>query len=246
MTARSVYLESGSVLADTHRAALRTLPIDYVLVDDAHTAEILVGTADFMRSTIDGGAAARTAVLVAPRSEPWEAVDALWAAVEDRGIDVVPATIDVTAIARFAPMAAPFLKAPSTFHVEVHLEALGVEETRLAQMVSLLDALDIMCPEATVRTTRNGWVAAAQDERMTLRAHCVTSSALTPRIRLRLSSANAQLEIDVPMAADARPLITTLRTAQHTQIHRGTHESPARAFWLALAAPTATSQENPS
>lgn len=235
MTARTVYVEAGPGLAATHRAALTTLPINFAIVDDPLSADILAGSAAFMHEQIANGAKAKAAVLVAPRSEPWDEVDALWAAVEYRDIAVVPAAIDIDAITPLATLVAPVVTGATKFLVEIHLESLGTEETRLAQVVQLLDALGVTCPEATVGATGNGWVAAAHDERMTLRAHCLASAALPPRIRIRFSNASQQCCIELPMGADARPLVTTVRMPNSTEMVVGSYESPARAFWLALA-----------
>ena len=132
--------------------------------------------------------------------------------------------IDIAAIAN----------GPTPFLVELHLESLGTEETRPAQVVQLLDALGITCPESRVGVTTNGCVAAAQDDRMTLRAQCVASASLSPRNRIRLTNAAQQVAIDLSMGPDARPRTTTTRTATGTTIVTGTHESPARAFWRGL------------
>lgn len=234
MKPRTVHIEAGVPLAATHRAALGTLPLHFAVTDDALTADVLAGSAAFLREQLVSGARARVAVLVAPRSEAWDDVDALWAAVEYRDVSVVPASIDVAAIAPLAEQAAAIIDGPSPFLAEIHLESLGVEETRLAQVVSLLDAIGLTCPQVEVRKTANGWVATAEDERMTLRAHCVASAALSPRIRVRLTSATQQFAVDLPMGPDARPLITTARTATGTHTVTGPYESPARAFWRAL------------
>lgn len=236
MTARSVYVEPGVILADTHLAALHTLPVDFAVSADAQTAEILAGSATFIREAIAAGSTPNTAVLVAPRSEPWDDVDALWAAVEYRDIRVIPASIDVDAVAALSGHFDAVLRGQLPYLVEVHLESLGIEETRLAQVVSLLDALGITCPEFSVRTTGNGWVAVAGDQHMTLRAHCVRSAALSPCIRIRVSSAHQQCTLTLPMAADARAYSVTLASASGTNTVRGKYESPARAFWLGLTA----------
>ena len=131
---------------------------------------------------------------------------------------------------------APVVTGSAKFLLEVHLESLGIEETRLAQVVQLLDALDVTCPEVRVGATANGWVAAAQDERMTLRAHCVASAALAPALRIRVNNAALQCVVELPMGAEARPLVTTVRAAGGTETVIGKYESPARAFWLGLAA----------
>ena len=234
MTTRSVFVEPGVVLADTHIAALRTLPVAYRLTDDAATADVIAGSAAYLHDVIVAGSLAQTAVLVAPRSEPWDDVDALWAAVEYRDIAVVPASIDVDAVQQFSGHFDAILRGQLPYLVEVHLESLGVEETRLAQVVSLLDTLGITCPEFAVRATGSGWVAVAADAQMTLRAHCVRSSALSPCIRIRVSSAHQQCSLVVPMGPDARPLTVTVSTSIGTTTTSGAFESPARAFWMRL------------
>lgn len=235
MSARTVYVEPGGGLAATHRAALATLPADFTLAQEPLHADILAGSAAFMHEQISNGANAKIAVLVAPRAEAWDDVDALWAAVEYRDVRVLPAAIDVDAIAPLAPLVASLVNAATPFRVELHLESLGTEETRLAQVVQLLHALGITCPEASVEMQSDGWVASAEDARMRLRAHCVASAALAPRIRIRLTNAAQEIVIDLPMGADPLPLTISVFSPNSTETMTGPHENPARAFWIALS-----------
>lgn len=234
MSPRTVYVEPGGGLAAAHRAAVAALPADFTLTQDPQAAEILAGSAAFLHEQIAIGAKAKIAVLVAPRAEAWDDVDALWAAVEYRDVRVLPAAIDVDAIAPLAPLVAGVVNGVTRFEVELRLESLGIEETRLAQVVQLLDALGVTCPEASVDLKHDGWVARAEDDRMTLHAHCVASAALAPRIRIRLTNDAQEIVIDLPMGADARPLTITVASPNGTETITGSHESPARTFWMNL------------
>ncbi len=235
MTRHTVYIDGRSAHAAMHAAALRTLPSAFEFAADSRTADVIVGDAAFLRDALATGVHASTAVVVDPYAQDWREVDELWALATKHEVRVERSNVDVRALDDVRGLFASIIDGDQPYLVEVHLESLGDEPSRLSQVVAQLAHLGIECPTPDLHRTTDGWTAGTNDERVTLRAHCVNSTALAPAVRIVATTGDRKVAVRIPLGPDATPVTTEIRAAEGSRTVQSPHVSPARAFWQSLA-----------
>ncbi len=235
MTQHTVYIDGASPHAAMHEAALRTLPRDFAIVAGVDAAQVIAGGAAFLRDQLAAGVPAISAVVIDPYAQDWRTIDELWALAAKAGVRVERSNVDVLALDQVRAHFDPIVKGEQPFLVEVHLENLGIESSRLSQVIAQLERLGIDCPTPDLHRTADGWTAGTNDDRVTLRAHCVNSRALTPAVRIAATTGERKVAVRVPLGPDATPMSTVIMTAEGTRRVPAPHVSPARAFWQSIA-----------
>lgn len=235
MSRHTVHIEATSPHAAMHVAALRTLPRDFALADDVRDADLIAGDAAFLRDQLAAGIRATGVVVLDPYAQDWRSIDELWAIAARNGVGVERSDVDVRALDAVRGDFAPIVHGTQPFLVEVHLESLGDESSRLSQVVAQLARLGIDCPTPDLHRTADGWTAATGNERVTLRVHCVNSRALAPAVRIAATTDDRRVVVRIPLGPDATPVSTMIMTEEGTRRVQAPHVSPARAFWQSIA-----------